>query len=97
MGQRDPMAAARWAIAGVTELLEHGGGETVTITRATAETLVHAARLAKLPDDVSVLMTRVLTSEDSARYWERRYRETALQLSNLTGTAEGVPDSTRFT
>lgn len=97
IGQRDPMAAVRWAVSFVTEMLHQSGGDAITIPRHTAETLVHAARLAKLPDDVSHLMTRVLTSEDTARYWERRYRETAHQLHNLMGTAEGVPDDTRRT
>jgi hypothetical protein len=97
IGQRDPGAALRWAISGVTEMLDTSGGDTLTIQRSTAETLLHAARLAKLPDNADDLTTRVLAAEDSARYWERRYREKAHELHCLNGTAEGIPDDTRRT
>jgi hypothetical protein len=97
IGQRDPGAALRWAIESVTGILETGGGDTLMISRSTAERLVYAARLAKLPDNADDLTTRVLAAEDSARYWERRFREKAHELACLNGTAEGIPDDTRRT
>lgn len=98
IGQRDPDATIRWAITNTIRRLESGGSDEVSIPRADLEALLTGARAARLPDESATLVLRVLAGEDSARFWERKYRETAAELRNLQGVAEaGDHQSTRYT
>ena len=98
IGGRDPEATIRWAITNTIARLESGGSDDVSIPRGDLEALLTAARMSRLPVESASVALRVLANEDSARYWERKYRETAMELRNLQGVAEaGDHHATRYT